>query len=109
VSRAREFNTPIDRAVRRSGITRTQFAEEAMLSTSTLLKGRALDPNRGRIHWTSLVMIGARMGIFHPGETITEDDPRLRKLAPKHLRSSHGRGAPRWDEFLGRRHLRLVS
>ena len=96
VSRALEFDTVVDAYVRTSGETRRKFAEQALISPSTLLKARALDPARGRLHWTSLVLIGVRMGIFKYGESIGEDDPRLRKLAPGNLRTSRGRGAPRW-------------
>ena len=99
MSRALEFDTKVDKFVRSTGRSRRQIALEAQVSTSTLLKARALNPDRGRIHWTSLVMIGARMGIFSYGEMIGEDDPRLRLLAPSNLRTSRGRGAPHWYDY----------
>jgi len=112
VSRSLVFPTKVDQAVRSSGMTRARFAEGAKISTSTLLKARAQDPRRGKIHWTSLVMIGFQLGIFHPGEIIDENDPRLRKLAPRRIQSSHGRGAHRYAEVgesSSTRHLRAVS
>jgi hypothetical protein len=96
VSRTLEFDTTVDKFVRRTGRSRRQIALEAHVSPSTLLKARALDPRRGRLHWTSLVLIGIRMGVFDYGEQISEDDPRLRKLAPSSLRTSRGRGAPHY-------------
>jgi hypothetical protein len=71
------------------------------VSPATLLKVRALnlDRDRGRIHWTTLVLNGAHLGIFRPGESITVDDPRLRSLAPRRLRTSRGRGAPHWYAY----------
>ena len=96
MSRTRTFDTRVDRAVRRSGLTRRAFAEEALVSTASLYKARALDPERGRLHWTTLVLIGIRLGIFAYGELVNEDDPRLRKLAPRRLISSRGSRAHKW-------------
>lgn len=93
VSEPLVFDTVVDNYVRASGETRAQLAKKIRLSCSTLLKGRALEPERGKIHWTSLVMIGVEMGYFEYGEWVREDDPRFVQLAGN-LVSSHGRGAP---------------
>lgn len=89
------FYTPVDRFVRKEGLTRRQFAERSLISASTLMKARALEEGRGRIHWTSLFLIGIQMGVFRPGEAVAEDDPRFKKLAGS-LVSSRGRGAPNY-------------
>lgn len=97
MSRALIFDTPIDMWIRAQGMTRKEFAEHARLSAATVLKARALDGRRGKIHWTSLVLIGLRMGIFSHNEWIDSDDDRLWQLAGA-LVSYKGRGAPRFGE-----------
>lgn len=99
MSTARTFNTPVDRYVRRSGVTRKALAQSAMVSTSSLYKARALNTKKGKLHWTTLVLIGARMGIFRYGESVDEHDPRLKKLARASMRSNRGKGAPNFDKF----------
>lgn len=95
-------------------MSRAEFARRAWLSTSTVLKARALDVNRGKIHWTSLVLVGIQMGVFRYGESISQDDPRLELLAGG-LVSTRGRGAPRYVELPStrqrsrKRHLQLVA
>ena len=95
------YATQVDRYTRRFDISLTKLAKQMEVSPSTLLKVRALnrDRDRGKIHWTTLVLIGAHMGIFLPGESITVDDPRLRQLAPRRLRTECGRGAPHWYTY----------
>ncbi len=91
------FDTPIDRLVRATGLTRIQIARMARVSVASLLKGRAADPVRGRLHWTTAFMIGAALGVFAPNEVVSADDPRLRRLM-RGLISTRGRGAPRYHE-----------
>lgn len=95
------FETPVDRFIRASRLSRAEFARRAWLSAATVLKARALEEHRGRLHWTSLVLIGIQMGIFRYGESIHQDDPRLKWLAGG-LVSTRGRGAPRYAELYAR-------
>lgn len=109
MSHALKFDTPFDKAVRASGLTRAEFARRAMVSVSTLYKGRALNPDRGKIHWTSIVMMGTQAGIFRLGEDVFEDDPRVAYLV-NGLVGKRGRGAARWNEFQSTRpRLSLAS
>lgn len=91
------FDTPIDRLVRATGMSRIEIARLAKVSVTSLLKGRAADPVRGRLHWTTAFMIGVALGVFPPNEPVDHDDPRLRKLM-RGLISTRGRGAPRYRE-----------
>lgn len=104
------FNTPVDRAVRASGQTREKWAEDCMLSTSTLMKARSPEEYRGAIHWTSLALIGMKMGKIGWYEEVDSNDPRLRQIARRMI-STRGRGAPRFADRLnaGKPNLRLVS
>lgn len=108
MSRALVFNTRVDEYVRKSGVSRRQFAEEALISPSSLLKARAADPDRGKIHWTTLALIGMRMGVIGWHESVSPDDKRLRAIA-RGLVSTRGRGAPRYDQVSHTRHLRVVA
>lgn len=112
MGRAREFDTYVDNAVRQTGRTRKDFARRARVSTSTLFKARALDPDKGGIHWTSLYLIGLEMGVFSIGEWVDEHDPRLKKLA-RSLVSTRGRMAANFEPLprakKKRRHLRSVA
>ncbi len=102
MSRALTFNTLTDRRVRKAirdskvKMTRAAIAADARVSPATLLKIRALDWERGNIHWTSLVMVGIWLGIFEYGESVNENDPRLRQIAPRYMTSSRGRCAKQW-------------
>jgi hypothetical protein len=101
VSRRNIYPTRVDKYTRSLDVSLAVLAKQMEISPSTLLKVRALnlDRNRGLIHWTTLVLIGAHLGIFQPGESIGIDDPRLRHLAPRRLRTTRGRGAPHWYEY----------
>lgn len=102
MSRALIFNTPTDRRVRqvisRSQVrkTRAAIAADAGVSPATFLKIRALDWERGNIHWTSVFMVGVWLGVFEATESVREDDPRLRKIAPRYMITSRGRCAQQW-------------
>lgn len=101
MARRNVYPTRVDRYTRSVDVSLKILAEQMEVSPATLLKVRALniDRDRGMIHWTTLVLIGAHLGIFLPGESITVDDPRLRHLAPRRLRTSRGRGAPHWYAY----------
>ena len=92
------YPTKVDAYTRGFDIPLKKLAGQMGISPATLLKVRALniDRDRGLIHWTTLVLIGAQMGIFKPGDSVTIDDPRLRTLAPRRLRTTRGRGAPQY-------------
>jgi len=96
MGRALIFDTTVDVAVRQSGETRKKFAVGAHVSVYTLRKARGLD--RGNLHWTSLVLIGIKMGRFRYGEVVREDDPRLRALAPGHV-TARGSAARQWKIY----------
>lgn len=103
----------MDEYVRLTGMSRAKLSKAVGIAASTLYKARALDPHRGRIHWTTLAVIGAYMGLIADGEIVTPDHPVV-KLLGAELISSRGRGTPRYnDVFRPRRqrarHLRLVS
>lgn len=113
MSKALIFETPVDQFIRANYSSRAEFARKAWLSTSTVLKARALQESRGKIHWTSLVLIGIEMGVFRYGEWVDSTDPRLEALAGE-LVSTRGRGAPRYKDLPKAhkpraQHLRLVS
>lgn len=98
MGRRNVYSTSVDQYTREVDLSLKKLADAMGISTSTLLKVRALniDRNRGMIHWTSLVMIGVHMGIFNAGDIISPDNPKLRKLAPTQLRTTRGRGAPQY-------------
>lgn len=100
MGRRSNFPTTIDEKVRQSGMTCKDFAESALISPSTLLKGRAGDPARGGLHWTSLVLIGIRIGVFEYNVPIGPNDPRLEEIY-RGIISSRGRGAPRFRTIFG--------
>lgn len=94
---AHVYDTVVDKWVRRTGETRRSLAEAARVSPSTLLKVRAQELRRGKSHWTSIVMVGIQMGVFTYGETVYEDDPRIRMLMRNPaLISSKGSRARHW-------------
>lgn len=99
---ARTFNTPVDKYVRLTGKTRKSIAKRAQVSTSSLWKVRALNPENGGINWTVVALVGVEMGIFQYGEAIDERDPRLQQLADYRLLSSRGRRAPNFDKNFDR-------
>lgn len=96
------FDTPIDILVRQSGLTRAEFARRTRTAASTLLKARACDPERGRIHWTTLALIGVQLGIIAYGEQVDARDRRIRKFVgfADELIATRGYGAPAYYDMV---------